>query len=144
MFHLFYQLCFSLNAEYEHDPTLADAAVEAVGDTENKLSKNLSCFQMFSCLAVLSDPMNIAEFHKFLLKLQRNSNDKDSENVKRVADSILHGYIIILLICLDRLKLVRISPANQRVHIDKSFRNLRNCVHSRISVHASSLIRKQF
>lgn len=75
VFHLFYHLCFSLNAEYEHDYELADAAVET----------------MFNCLSALSNPTNVAEFYKFLTKLQRKSSDKESENVKRVADAVLHG-----------------------------------------------------
>ncbi|EGT43784.1 hypothetical protein CAEBREN_23065 [Caenorhabditis brenneri] len=75
VFHLFYHLCFSLNAEYVHDPSLADAAVEA----------------MFTCLSDLSNPLNISQFYKFLTRLQQKGGDKNIENVKRVADAVLHG-----------------------------------------------------
>lgn len=76
VFHLFYHLCFSLNAEYEHDVLLADVAIDA----------------MFICLSELSNPLNVAQFYRFLTKLQlKNAADKKRENVKRVADAVLHG-----------------------------------------------------
>lgn len=75
IFHLFYHLCFSLNAEYEHDHSLADVALEA----------------MFVCLVELFNSTNVTKFYRFLIELQRKSGEKDSENLKRVTDAVLHG-----------------------------------------------------
>lgn len=75
-FHLFYELCFTLNAEYEHDATLVDVALET----------------MYNCLSELTNPANITNFQVYLVELKRQqTSDKDAENVKRVADSVLHG-----------------------------------------------------
>lgn len=78
-FHLFYELCFSLDAEYEHDETLADVAFQT----------------MYNCLAELTSPSNIVGFQEYLVELTKERSDEDSgEYVKRIADAVLHGGII--------------------------------------------------
>uniref|UniRef100_A0A8R1DK05 BTB domain-containing protein n=1 Tax=Caenorhabditis japonica TaxID=281687 RepID=A0A8R1DK05_CAEJA len=76
VFFLFYQLCFSLNSEYDHDVVLADVAVDT----------------MFVCLVELCSPTNITEFTRLLFDLQKKGGSaKDIKNVKRVADAVFHG-----------------------------------------------------
>lgn len=49
-------------------------------------------FQMFVCLVELFNSTNVTKFYRFLIELQRKSGEKDSENLKRVTDAVLHGW----------------------------------------------------
>ncbi|CAI2353493.1 unnamed protein product [Caenorhabditis sp. 36 PRJEB53466] len=75
VFSLFYKLCFSLNAEYDHDEILESLAVQA----------------MFVCLDELVTPSKILEFSNLLTRLQTEKGLKDRKNVKRVADAVHPG-----------------------------------------------------